>query len=463
MIDKYTAENVLKQACNTGAEFAEIFIEENIKNNISLVNGEVYSAVSGVDFGFGLRIIKGERVLYTYTNNLESENLIKIAKELATAFSGKNSDFDIVFYEKDYREHERTKEIIMPNTTLKKNIVEMLKSASNAAFNYNNLISQTSMGYMDSVQNVLIINTNGVWVNDKRIRTRASVNAVASNENEKQSGYFGPGALSGLEFYKNINLDEIAKEAARSAVTMLKAKECPGGKMPVVIDNGFGGVIFHEACGHGLEASAVAKNASIFAGKIGSLIANEKVTAIDDGTIPNQWGSINVDDEGTPAKKNILIENGILKNYMVDMYNGKKLGLKSTGASRRQSYKYMPTSRMTNTYIAAGKDKAADIIKSVDYGIYAKYMGGGSVNPETGEFNFAVNEAYIIKNGKIDEPVKGATLIGKGNEILMNIDMISDNVSLAQGMCGASSGSIPVNVGQPMIRVNEITVGGRRA
>ncbi len=401
--------------------------------------------------------------MYTYTNNLESENLIKIAKELASAFSEKNFDFDIVFCEKDYRENERTKTIIMPNTKFKKNIVEMLKSASNAAFNYNNLISQTNMGYMDSVQNVLIINTNGAWINDKRVRTRASVNAIASNENEKQSGYFGPGALSGLEFYKNINLDEIAKEAARSAVTMLKAKNCPGGKMPVVIDNGFGGVIFHEACGHGLEASAVAKNASVFAGKIGTLIANEKVTAIDDGTIPNQWGSINVDDEGTPAKKNILIENGILKNYMVDMYNGKKLGLESTGASRRQSYKYMPTSRMTNTYIAAGKDKANDIIKSVDYGIYAKYMGGGSVNPETGEFNFAVNEAYIIKNGKIDEPVKGATLIGKGNEILMDIDMISDNMSLAQGMCGASSGSIPVNVGQPMIRVREITVGGRRA
>lgn len=463
MIDKSTAESVLKQACDTGAEFAEIFIEENIKNSISLVNGEVYRAFSGVDFGLGLRIIKGERVLYTYTNNLESKNLMKIAKELAAAFSGKNSDFDIVFCEKDYREHERTKAVIMPNTMLKKNIVDMLKSASNAAFNYNSLISQTHMGYMDSVQNVLIINTNGIWVNDKRVRTRASVNAIASNENEKQSGYFGPGALSGLEFYENINLDEIAKEAAKSAVTMLKAKDCPGGKMPVVIDNGFGGVIFHEACGHGLEASAVAKNASVFAGKIGSIIANEKVTAIDDGTIKNQWGSINVDDEGTPAKKNVLIENGILKNYMVDMYNGKKLGLKSTGASRRQSYKYMPTSRMTNTYIAAGKDKAEDIIKSVDYGIYAKYMGGGSVNPETGEFNFAVNEAYIIKDGKIDEPVKGATLIGKGNEILMNIDMISDNMSLAQGMCGASSGSIPVNVGQPMIRVSNITVGGRRA
>ncbi|MBR1444549.1 MAG: TldD/PmbA family protein, partial [Firmicutes bacterium] len=266
----------------------------------------------------------------------------------------------------------------------------------------------------------------------------------------------------GHEFYNEIDLNEYAREAARSAVTSLKADLCPSGVMPVILDNGFGGVIFHEACGHGLEAAAVVKGASVFAGKLGEKIANEKVTAIDDGTVKNSWGSINIDDEGIPARKNILIENGILRNYMVDRFNGEKMGMKPTGSSRRQSYKFVPVSRMTNTYIAAGRDKKEDIISSVDNGLYAKYMGGGSVDPASGEFNFAINEAYIVRNGKICEPVRGATLIGKGSEILQKIDMVSDNLELAEGMCGASSGSIPVDVGQPMLRVSEITVGGRK-
>lgn len=265
----------------------------------------------------------------------------------------------------------------------------------------------------------------------------------------------------GFEFYDTINLDDIAKEASRSAVTMLNAKPCPSGKFPVVIDNGFGGVIFHEACGHSLEATSVAKGTSVFSGKLGQKIASDKVTAFDDGTIKNSWGSINIDDEGEEAKKTVLLENGILKNYLVDKFNGEKLGLNSTGSCRRESYKYIPTSRMTNTYIACGNDKKEDIIKNTEFGIYAKYMGGGSVNTSTGDFNFAVNEAYIIKNGKISEPVRSATLIGKGEEVLKSIDMVSDNLKLAEGMCGASSGSVPVNVGQPMIRVSEITVGGR--
>ena len=242
---------------------------------------------------------------------------------------------------------------------------------------------------------------------------------------------------------------------------MLKVANCPSGKMPVIMDNGFGGVIFHEACGHGLEAAAISKNASVFANKIGQKIASDKLTAVDDGTIAGSWGSINIDDEGVSSQKNVLIENGILKNYMVDRYNGSLIGMKPTGSSRRESYKYVPVSRMTNTYIASGTDKKEDIIADTEYGLYAKYMGGGSVNPASGDFNFAVSEAYIIRNGKICEPVRGATLIGKGAEVLLNIDRISDNLALAEGMCGASSGSVPVCVGQPMLRVQNITVGGR--
>lgn len=242
---------------------------------------------------------------------------------------------------------------------------------------------------------------------------------------------------------------------------MAGAGYCPAGVMPVAIANGFGGVIFHEACGHGLEASSVAYGQSVFAGKLGQQIANPKVTAIDDGTIPGAWGSINIDDEGTPAQKNVLIENGILKSYMIDKFNGRRMGMASTGSSRRQSYAYTPTSRMTNTYIANGDDKNEDIIASMEYGLYAASMGGGSVNPTTGEFNFAVNEGYIVRNGVICEPVRGASLVGKGSDCIMNIDMVGNDMEMGQGMCGSSSGSVPTNVGQPLIRVSSITVGGR--
>lgn len=462
MIEQNLAYDVLSAALSTGGSFAEIFIENNLRNNISLVNGNVDKAVSGIDFGLGLRIFAGEKVIYCYTNDLSKDNLLKFAKAAASAINLNNNINPAEFNKFDFSERfNMHPAAVLPSGIQKSEIVDMLKSASDSAFKYDSLITQTGLSYMDSVQDVLIINSEGLWTSDKRIRTRASANAVASSDTEKQSGYFGPGALSGFEFYDEINLNDIAVEAARSAVTVLNADLCPSGKMPVIIDNGFGGVIFHEACGHGLEAVAVAKNASVFAGKLGQKIANEKVTAIDDGTIKNEWGSINVDDEGVRAKKNILIDKGILKSYMVDKFNGMKLNMEPTGSSRRQSYRFAPVSRMTNTFIAQGNDKKEDIINSIDYGIYAKYMGGGSVNTATGEFNFAVNEAYIVRNGKIAEPVRGATLIGKGSDILMNIDMVSDNLKLAQGMCGATSGSIPVNVGQPMIRVSEITVGGR--
>jgi TldD protein len=249
--------------------------------------------------------------------------------------------------------------------------------------------------------------------------------------------------------------------AAKQAITLINAGYCQAGNMPVAIENGFGGVIFHEACGHSLEASAVSCGNSQFTGKLGEQIANEKVTAIDDGTIPNGWGSINIDDEGTPSQRKVLIEHGILKTYMIDKLNGRRMGMESTGSCRRQGYMYPPTSRMTNTFIDNGPDKNEDIIASMDYGLYAKSMGGGSVNPVTGEFNFAVNEGYMVRNGKIAEAVRGASLIGKGSQILMNIDMVGQNLERAQGMCGASSGSIPTDVGQPLIRVSSMTVGGR--
>ena len=309
--------------------------------------------------------------------------------------------------------------------------------------------------------NILIANTDGIFTTDRQVRTRLSISAVAEKDGQSQTGSFNPGARMGLELFDTVIPCNVGIRAAKQAVTMVNADYCPAGVMPVAIENGFGGVIFHEACGHSLESSSVAYGRSPFAGKLGEKIASSKVTAIDDGTIPGAWGSMNMDDEGTPAQKNVLIEKGVLKSYMIDKMGGRRLGLPSTGSGRRQGYSFNPTSRMTNTYIAPGTDKNEDIIASMEYGLYAKEMGGGSVNPVTGDFNFAVSEGYMVRNGVICEPVRGASLVGKGTEVIQNIDMVGQNLELGQGMCGSSSGSIPTNVGQPLIRVSAITVGGR--
>jgi len=350
---------------------------------------------------------------------------------------------------------------IKPSEIPTKKKIEAMRRAYESAKGFDDIISQVTVNYQDYNQKIAVANSEGIYVEDERTRTRLAIGAVATKDGEMQSGSSSPGAQQGFEFIENLDLEWHGKEAARIAKTMVEADYSPSGKMPVIIHNGFGGVIFHEACGHGLEATSVAKNNSVFAEKIGEKVASDIVTAVDDGTIPNEWGSSNIDDEGNPTQKNILIENGILKGYMIDKLNGRRMNMEPTGSSRRQSYKYPPTSRMTNTFIASGKSNFDEIISSTEKGLFAKYMGGGSVNPATGEFNFAVMEGYLVENGKIIKPVRGATLIGKGINILKKIDMVGDNLSFGQGMCGSSSGSVPANVGQPTIRVSEITVGGR--
>lgn len=464
MLDKNLVHDVLSESLSTGGDFAEIFVENNVRNTINMVNGICEKSVSGIDYGAGLRIFTGFNAIYVYTNDTSYDNFIKIAREAAAAVKNSRAqgrfDFSKGFIKSEIENKHPI--IIMPANAKKSEITEVLKQAHSLTMGYDPLITQTSGSYLDTTQHILIANSDGLWAEDVRVRTRAAFSAVASNESEKQTAFYGPGAARGYEHITSLDIAAIAKDIAETAVTMLKADEAPGGKMSVVIDNGFGGVIFHEASGHSLEATSVAKNASVFCGKLGEKIASEVVTAIDDGVIPNEFGSINIDDEGQPSRRRVLIENGVLKSYMVDRLNGLKMGMEPTGSSRRESYRYAPTSRMTNTYIAAGKNTKEEIISSLDYGLYAKKMGGGSVEPSTGEFNFAVVEGYMIRNGKIAEPVRGATLIGKGSDVLLNIDMVADNLALSQGMCGSISGSVPVNVGQPTIRVKEITVGGKR-
>lgn len=460
MIDKELLETVLEKALSTGGDFAEIFAEDRWDNGITLISGKIESALSGRDFGIGIRVIKDLFDIYAYTNDASESSLMTLAHEVASALEGEATIRDVKLEKKIIKNFNDI--MIMPNSVNKERKIAYMKIADRYAKDYSPLISQVKVSYSDYTQNILIANSEGELIEDQRVRTRFTVQAVAAKDGDMQTGSMSPGSAKGFEFIEGLNIKTLAEEAARIAVTMVEAELCPSGQMPVVIDNGFGGVIFHEACGHGLEATSVAKGTSVFTGKIGEQVANPKVTAIDDGTIPNEWGTLSVDDEGRIPERKILIENGILKGYMIDRLGAKRMDSGSTGSGRRQSYAYAPTSRMTNTFIAPGDDRFEDMIASIDNGLYAKYMGGGSVNTATGDFNFAVMEAYLIEDGKITRPVKGATLIGNGPKVLMEIDMVGDNFSQAQGMCGSVSGTIPTNVGQPAIRVKNITVGGRR-
>ena len=461
MLSKDTIKKVLSVALSTGGDFAEVFVEEKLNNNIVLTSGAVKDIISGKDYGIGIRIFKGLKCIYAYTNDDSLMSLVNTAKKAALAL-GDVIDGHTVNLNLVERINTNIHPILyVPSSISSAKKIEKMKEAYKGAKGYSHEIAQVTVTMKDEDQRVLIANSEGLFTEDRRIRSRIAISSIASNGIDNQAGTRSPGASMGFEFFDTIDLSNLGKEASKSAVTMLHADYCPAGKMTVAIENSFGGVIFHEACGHSLEATSVAKGNSVFSDCLGKQIASSKVTAIDDGTLPNHWGSINVDDEGTPGRKNVLIENGILKSYMIDKLNGRRMGMDPTGNARRQSYKFAPTSRMTNTYIAAGEDDPKDIIASIPEGLYAKKLGGGSVNPVTGEFNFAVAEGYLVKNGEIQEPVRGASLIGKGSEVLMNIDMVGTNLAQAQGMCGSSSGSVPVNVGQPMIRVKEITVGGR--
>ncbi|NLV91368.1 MAG: TldD/PmbA family protein [Firmicutes bacterium] len=461
MLQRDVICGVLREALSTGGDFAEIFVEDTLRSVLRMVNGRVEEGLSGREHGVGIRIYQGLSSVYAYTSDSSRSGLLAAARQAAAAIDGVRGEVDIVLTPRSVPNGHPV--AVMPHTVTAARKAELLHRAHRAASTYDPFITQVRTGIMDEEQNILVANSHGLLVEDQRVRTRFTVQAVASKGGEKQTGSSSPGRHMGFELFEQVvDVEKAAQEAARSAVTMVNADLCPSGQMPVVIANEFGGVIFHEACGHGLEATSVAKGHSVFANKLGERIASEWVTAIDDGTIPNAWGSANIDDEGTPTRRNVLIEKGILTGYLVDRLNGRRMNMEPTGSGRRQSYKFAPTSRMSNTYIAAGPLTPEEIIADTETGLYARYMGGGSVNPATGEFNFAVQEGYLIKDGEIAQPVRGATLIGKGSEVLLRIDRVANDLGFGQGMCGSASGSIPADVGQPTIRVSSLTVGGRK-
>jgi TldD protein len=455
LLKSHIAGDIIFEGLSQGADFVDVFIERTHNDSMVFKNSRAEDIQSGTIFGVGIRLVYGEQVLYGYTNSVDREELLRITKLLGARI-GKPGTAQALNFEK-------LKYPIIP--TLKDKEVDAKEKLSylkkiDERLRQDSKVSQVMLSFTKKNQLIEVYNSEGLFATEERPYIRLFHQLVMKDGDLQSEAYFGPGAIGGWEFVEKLNVEKNCEDLLKQATTTLYAAPCPGGKMPVVIDNAFGGVIFHEACGHLLETTSVEKKASVFWDKMGEQIAHSAVTALDDGTVPGAWGSLSIDDEGMPTQKTTLVENGILKRFISDRIGEMKTGHKRTGSGRRQSYKFAPASRMRNTYIAAGPHEFSDIISSVPNGIYAKKMGGGSVDPSTGQFNFSVQEAYLIENGKITKPVKGATLIGTGPEIMAKISMVGKNLELMAGMCGSVSGSIPTTVGQPALKVDEILVGG---
>jgi TldD protein len=459
MLDKSIAANVIAMGLESGADFVDLFVEKTQIQTVSYKSSKVDQVQSGINSGIGIRLIFGDQSLYAHSNSLDEKTLLDIITKLAAinkrapknSFSGSfntGSDFHHV------------KVFAKAETELKEKI-QTLATLDQMIRNKDEKIAQVAVSLIQKQQQVEIFDSEGLHRFDERPYIRLATSVVAKDGDKQTSAFDGPGAIGGWEFVQGLDLKKITDGVTQRVLTILDADLCPAGTMPVVLENGFGGVIFHEACGHLLETTSVEKKASVFWDKKGEQIAHSEVSAVDDGTIDREWGSISIDDEGMPTQKTQLIKDGVLTNFLCDRMGEIKTGHARTGSARRQNYKFSPASRMRNTYIEPGNHSRGEILASIDNGLYCKAMGGGSVNPATGEFNFSVEEAYMVKDGKLGRPVRGATLIGKGSEILKKISMVGKDCTMTAGMCGSVSGSVPVTVGQPPLKVDNILVGGQ--
>lgn len=458
-MDKKDIEEILNTSLKTGADFSEIFLEKTLIKKYVYLNDKIDEITTNYLDGIGIRIALEKNSYYCHTNNLDKANLNILVNDITsnidTKIKYKNIKLnDFVMYNHD---------IMVAHDNLSDDLKKDFLNKFNFAIKKeNNNIEQVRIILYEYDQNVNIANHTGLYVGENRILTRVIVDVVAKKDQNSINVIKLYGKAIGYELLDDIDILEEAKKIGKEVDNKLKAKPCFGGEMPVVIESGFGAVIFHEACGHAMEATSVADNLSVLSGKINEKIANSKVNIIDNGSIDKEWGSTIIDDEGMETQKNILIENGILKNYLIDELNNRKLKMQPTGSSRRENYHFTPTSRMNNTYLKPGNDNIESMIKSIDFGLYAKSLSGGSVDTNTGEFNFFVDEAYMIENGKITYCVKGASLIGSTLEILNNVEAVSNNLSFHSAFCGSISGWVPVTVGQPTIKVSKILVGGEK-
>jgi TldD protein len=452
-------QNTIDAALSTGADFAEVFVEDTYSGLTSVKNSELDQSLVGQLKGAGLRLLFGEETIYVTTNDLTESGLIAAARAAAQSQTGtQRIKSKPLLQQKFDRIHPYG---ISPWASDKNKKLNHLKKLDQIAREYHSDITQTQPILTEKYQRLQVANSLGLCAQDERAYARLGIDVFAEKNGQKESAHIREGVLGTFDMLEQFDIKVMAYEGAQRALALTQATFAPAGEMPVIIDNGFGGVIFHEACGHGLETTSVAKGTSVFCDKLNTQIAHPCVTAIDDGTIKSSWGSLTIDDEGLLTQKNVLIEKGILKSYLVDYLGSLQTGYARTHSGRRESYKFAPTSRMTNTYLAPGQDSFEEMVRDIEFGLLAKYMGGGSVNPATGDFNFQVQDAYIIRRGRIEELVKGACLIGRGIDTLGRITKVSSDFKLSIGMCGSVSGQVPTTVGQAQILVSKLLVGGR--
>ena len=461
--DSSMLARVLAKARATGAGFSEVFIEDKRTTGASLDDGRVEQVSSGRDRGAGIRVINGDTTGYAYTADLSEAGLMAAAEAAAAAAATGSGGVHTVSLGSLRR--QKVNDIrIAPHDVPKARKVELLTIADAAARSHHGSIVQVSAGYSDSTRRILVANSDGVFASYEQVRSIFRVSAVANADTGMQTGYDSLGHTIGFELFEDESVADLAERAARQAVTKLRARPAPSGAMPVVIKQGSGGVLFHEACGHGLEADLVARGASVYANRVGDLVASPLVTLVDDGTMSREWGAIGIDDEGHPAQRNVLIENGILTDYMWDHIRSRNEGRRPSGNGRRQSYEHLPMVRMTNTYVLNGESEPDDIVRATDHGVYVAKLGGGSVNTATGDFVFGMTEAYLIENGEITEPLREGNLIGNGPQVLADIDMLGNDFAMGNpGTCGKDGQGVPVGDGQPTLRVTSMTIGGTAA
>jgi len=463
MIEESVLNQTLSTALRNGGDFAEVFVEDRKSSSALLDDGKIEELTSGRDRGAGIRVVSGETTGFAHTADLSADGLRQAAEAAGAAARSGSGGVNVVALSRQTSKAPQDVKIL-PETIAKGRKVELLNTADEAARSMGGAISQVTASYADGRRQILVANSDGLLTGDDQVKTRFFVSCVASGDTGMQTGRESIGRPLGFELFDQYDVAELGRNAAQRALTKLGARPAPSGSMPVVIGKGGGGVLFHEACGHGLEADLVAKSASVFKDRIGEQVASPLVTLIDDGTMGGEWGAYAIDDEGRPAQSNTLIKDGILVDYMWDELRARKEGRASSGNGRRQTYMHLPMVRMTNTYISNGATDPADIIADTPSGVFVSQLGGGQVNTATGDFVFGMTEAYLIEDGKITEPIREGNLIGNGPEVLMAIDALGNDFEMGSpGTCGKDGQGVPVGDGTPTLRVTKLTVGGTAA
>ena len=460
LLEQSLVQRVLQSALRTGGDFAEVFVEDKRGSSARLDDGRVEELTSGRERGAGVRVVVGETTGFAHTADL-SENGLRTAAEAAAAAARQGGGGTRTVSLTEQRAPRPYDAEVLPEGVAKSEKVALLQRADAAARGAGNAITQVMVGYMDGRRRILVANSDGLWAEDDVVRTSLQIQTVATGDTGMQTGFKPSRFTRGWEHMRDLDVEGLAREAAEQAITKLQARPAPAGVVPIVIKSGSGGMMFHEACGHGLESDAILKNASVYAGRVGEKVAAPMVTLVDDGTPPGEWGTSSIDDEGRPVQRNVLIEDGVLTDYMWDYLRARKEGREaSSGNGRRESYQHLPIPRMTNTYLINGTEDPDEIIRQTPYGVYCAQLGGGQVNTATGDFVFGMSEAYLIEDGQITAPLRTANLIGNGPDILAKIDAVGNDFAMTPGFCGKDGQTVMVGTGQPTLRITGITVGG---